>query len=77
MYVTEGMCANGYWIFKTRLATKVKVEFVLFKSVLCYLCLFALTLDVTANVLLVKDGGRDVTDKSGVALRLKTDRNPS
>lgn len=38
---------------------------------------FCIDKDVTANVLLVKDGGRDVTDKSGVALRLKTDKNPS
>lgn len=28
-------------------------------------------------ILLVKDGSQDVTDKSGVALRLKTDKNPS
>lgn len=38
---------------------------------------FCIDKDVTVNVLLVKDGGRDVTDKSGVALRLKTDKNPS
>lgn len=68
------------WLLSIQNKTRhLKWKFCCFfiESVLCYLYPFALTLDVTANVLLVKDGGQDVTDKSGVALRLKTDKNPS